>query len=749
MKRTSRLPETAASAVTLLCLATLVSLCGLTRACAEEWITFAPGGVSRAGLAPTPFMADSLFSRLMGVRPPTPVTAAARQRPGFAVAPIANPMRSGNSEFFFNSRRYAPIERNSFEFIVLPPRLRSAARVGWWQVAHSGALIKVGEYQSLSSSAFLDIDQLRSDGQTTLALDGTGLDNESTHAGLYFYTPTHSADLRYQRFLHRLDHDPLTNIPPPSSGAQIVSQDLNVGDDYAVRIQDFKTSFRGSFSNNIKYRLNVWLRRKQGERQAMGMQHGAPGTTACTNCHVVNQRQTIDWTTARIEPVIEARIGPIKAQYSRPMRSFNQNDGVVLRSYGGFHGYDYAGDFPYAVVPDTIAQTDRLRLSFDLPADSSVYTQLYRGDTRNQVRDTRRDYHGFDARLANTYFRKVTISAFARYSRQLNQLPPFLVPPEGDAVSVPTAIVPPYGLRQPIDYLRSAVGASARWRPFLGGGIAHGLAFNVGGEYGRTKRRYAQYNVQNPPNIIDQNNTPYTSYFAGTTMKWHPRFDTFVRYNGRAISNPLFAVDLYSGETNTSLPEREDLVQFGGTWVAADNLIANASVGVENRENHSATADFVEDSYPMTFTLWYAPRPAWAISGGYGYYSNWIDQDIYFPSDDSLTDPLDRRRWNYGGRSEVLNFTNSYQWSKSVTFTASLQYVWTLDAFDPLAPWPDLPAYSMVAVDKTRYSGGVDWYANERISAYMRYIYEEYDDRQVAYLSGSAHMFLGGVTAYY
>ena len=427
------------------------------------------------------------------------------------------------------------------------------------------------------------------------------------------------------------------------------------------------------------------------------------------------------------------------------MRSFSQNDGVVLRSYGGFHGYDYAGNFPYAVVPDTLSQMDRLRLSANLPGRTSVYSSIHRGDTRNQVRDTRRDYYGFDIRVTNRYTRGLTLNAFTRYNRQQNQLPPFLVPPEGDAVSVPTSIIPPYGLRHPIDYARIAAGADSTWRPF----VTSRVAFTVGGEVGQIKRSYADYVIQDPPEIVQQGSTPYTSYSAGTTTKWHPRFDTYVRYKGRQISRPLFGVNLYSGQRNTNLPEREDLVQFGGTWAAADNLITCASIGIENREHSSENANFVEDNYPITFTLWYAPNPRWSISSGYGYYSNWIDQDIYFPSDDPLANPLDRREWNYGGRGQLLSLGNSYRWSENVTLTGNIQYVWASDAFDPLEPWPDLPAYSDVNVNTTRYGGGVDWIASERVSAYLRYVYEDYSDRSLAYVSGSAHMFLGGFTGVY
>ncbi len=495
---------------------------------------------------------------------------------------------------------------------------------------------------------------------------------------------------------------------------------------------------------------HLWLRRKKGERQAIGTQHGFPGETDCLACHVQNQRQEIDWLSVRLEPIIEARFGPITLQYSRPMRSFTENDQEVTRTYGGFHAYpDYSGEFAYNVVPDTLAQMDRLRVGADLPVGTRVYGSVHHGDTRNQSRDTRRRYYGFDARLTNIYFEKLTFNGFVRFNRQLNQLPPFLVPPEDEATTVPTAIVPPYGLRHPIDYFRSTAGGDVRWHPFRHRGFAGGLVLSAGGEYGWIKRSYAEYVVQQPDEVIDQDNTGYTSYFAGATMRWHPRFDTFVRYRQRSIARPLFGIDLYSGETNTNRPEHEDVVRFGGTYLVAANLTASASIGIENREHHSDIADFDEDNYPITFTVWYAPTQAWSLSGGYGYYTNWIDQDIYFPSDDPDSAPLDRRQWNYGGRAQVLSFGASYAWLKSVTLSGGLQYVWALDAFDPLAPWPDLPAYSDVIVNLTRYTGGLDWYANDRVSAYMRYVYEDYEDSSVTYLSGNAHMFLGGLTAYY
>ncbi|MHB8952939.1 MAG: hypothetical protein ACYC4U_08145 [Pirellulaceae bacterium] len=725
------------------CFGLLAALASLRGTWADEWIT--PPSTPRYDAAQIDFQVDPLSARLSELTSPD----SPDDRDTWTADHAPRP-----SEFFRDESGRGQNKRD-----VTPPVLPRddpvlplgyedvAIRAGWWGVTWQGSPTKVGEYQDLDSSPFWDIDFLKSDRNSTLDLYGTGLDNESTQAGLYLFTPAYEADLRYQRFLHRLDHDPLVNLPRPGSGAEIIAEDLNVGEDYAVRVQDFQTDFSGKLSENVKYHLDVWIRRKKGERQALGTHHGAPRDGfPCRVCHVVSQPQEIDWLSTRVEPAIEARIGPITAEYSRPMRFFGQNDAVVTRSYGSFHPYENIGVYPYAVVPETVWQSDRLKLRTELPQQTSVYSQIFHGTTHNLHRDTNRGSYGFDVRLSNSYFSRMTLSGFVRYNRQLNQLPPFLVAPEDITLFVPTAIVPPYDLRHPIDYLRTSTGADAVWRPFRTGGLADQLAVNAGAELGAIDRSYATYQVENPPGFVSQDHTSYVSYALGTSMRWHPRFDNRLRYKHRNTSDPVYGLNSYFNVTNTNRPTSEDVVCLDTTWLAADNLMATASVSLENRHNHSSIADFVEDDYPMTFTFWYAPRPAWSLSGGYGFYSNWIDQDIYFPGDVPDVEPLDRREWNYGGRGQLLSFAGSYAWTKQLTFSGSLQWVWAADAFDPLEPWPDLPSYSNVLVNTQRYVSGIDWYAHTHISAYLRYVYENYDDASASYNSGRAHMVLAGLT---
>jgi hypothetical protein len=539
------------------------------------------------------------------------------------------------------------------------------------------------------------------------------------------------------------------------SGDLIVSQDLDAGDDYAIRVQRMKSSFQGKLGKNLKLRLNFNVLRKQGDRQANAAHHCFPGIAQDFNavvdnhCHVLSQGQQIDWVTTKFEPVVEGRFGPVHAEYSRPMRVFSQNDQIVTRSFA-LHN---PGDEPYALVPDSYTQADRLKLGVDLGADTRFYGRLQTGDTHNKIRQTHRRFHGFDLRLTNQSFDGISLTGYATLNEQKNQDVPSYLPEEQQALAVPTAIVPPYGIRHPIDYFRRTVGADASWKPFRHNVTFNGLTLTAGAEQGLVERNQAQYAVrvpeQPPGPVIDQERTAFTAFHVGASYRCAPGLDTYARYRLRVTKDPLFAVGRYSGYTNSSLPEEQGLLEIGSSWILAENFLATASVGFENSRQHSDVADFDQDNYPMTFTLWYAPTPAWSLSAGYGYYSNWIDQDITFPSDTPAVSVGDTRQWSYGGEGRVLSLGSSYAWSRSLTFSGGFQFVRARDAVDPLGPWPDLTDYFDVAVDRTRITGGIDWTLHEHIAAYFRYLYEDYEDKSVGYNSGTAHMFLTGMSAIY
>ena len=215
-------------------------------------------------------------------------------------------------------------------------------RFGWWAMWHSGSPAKVGEYQDLNPSPFWDVDGFSSNGTRTLGVTATGSDQETTLGKLYYYQPGVTAKVDYERFLHELDHDPLSNMQTPTSASrqanpchhepEVIKQDLGVGQDYAVRVQELKASFKGIVAtDNLKVRLDVWGLKKDGTRQvnAVAMCYTQTGhaparpssgatPSRASRCHVLSQPQQIDWTTTEIKPVIEARLGDSHHRWNTP-----------------------------------------------------------------------------------------------------------------------------------------------------------------------------------------------------------------------------------------------------------------------------------------------------------------------------------------------------------------------------------------------------------------------------------------------
>jgi len=641
----------------------------------------------------------------------------------------------------------------------------TAARFGWWAMNVKGNGTKIGEYQGLESSAFFDLDHLASDGCRTLDFSITGTEGESTSIDLYFFGPRLSADFEYERFLHRLDHQPLDAFLNTPNTPVLAGEDRNLGEDFAIRVNEIDTTFKGRVSENVRWRLNLWAMRKHGERQAIAMNH----STSCRQCHVLSQAKSIDWLTMQIEPVVEARLGPVTAEYSHTVRSFTNNDGVVTRSYDGFpvRFIDPTLQYPDFNASENLTQIDRLKLSTALPGASRFYGVMYFGDTQNKYRKTHRDFDGFDLRLTNRYFADLTLTGYARHYEEKGQIPTTF--PEDDLF--PDGRKPSQEVREQVARQKTTAGIKGRWLPFYGDcSVRRGLALTAGYEFRSIDRQHVTYEILGPDDdedvVFTQPNTAMNFMHVGTEMRWSPCFDTFVRYRMGSISDPLLGVresdeatvdhdlQLPSDITalNTNRPKHEDLVQFGGTWFPSESFLLSAWIGIEKRNHRSAAAQFQEDDYPIVLTAWYAPTCRFSFSGGLGFYSNWIDQDITFGNLHG-SEPQDTQPVNYWGRTTVVNLGSRYACTDRLALKGEFEWARGRNAFFVPSPdgadWSALPTFSDVITETTRFTAGADYRWREGISCYVYYVYYDWLDKAGNGESGTANMFLGGLTAVY
>lgn len=700
---------------------------------------------------------------------------------------------------------------------------QTVLRGGWWTTDVHGSPAMIGEYQDLASSPFWELDHLSTDGVSSHDVFITGTDNETTQAGWDYAGPGLRADVEYDRFIHALSPDPLANFPQPVAdpanpgsylpvSGDFVAEDLNAGEDYAIRVQQLKAKFQGKLTDKIRWRLNVWGLRKQGERQVAAVADcfNHPQIAGDTRqCHVLSRRQRIDWLTTELEPALEGKWGAVSVSYSRPMRSFNPNDQSLTRLYNsyppiynggsmppqlGSEAYPDGAFYPYAVVPENLTQIDKLKIGVDITDKTRLYGLLYYGNTENRHRNFERDFGGFDVRLTDRTIDSLKWTGYAKLNCETNQLPAVLISGEQlafdrydeteiectwsdsrqyggcgcEPVVVPCVVgedgVPDFfasdALVPLIDYTRTTAGVNGRWTPFRDEPTwRRGLAVYGRYEYRLLHRENAVFPGTLEPAVVvdfDQPNTGSHIFHAGVSQRWSRACDTFVRFTTRYDSQPLYAVRGSNGTTNSSLPVHTDLVELGGTWSPAAYFFADVTFGIQNRFQHSAVADFDEDSYPLTVSAWYAPTCALTFSAGYAYLTNWIQQAITLGDDydDGAPYAPVTRYWDYGGRSEVWSLGSTYAWTRRLTLRGNLQYVRGRNqiastVFEEPYVWPEIAELARDGMDSIRLSAGFDYRLPPCATSYFRYSYLDYDDSVRPTRDGAAHLFLAGLSGRY
>ncbi|MHB8863039.1 MAG: hypothetical protein ACYC6N_11585 [Pirellulaceae bacterium] len=694
------------------------------------------------------------------------------------------------------------LQNPSLAWEPLPENNWLATRFGWWGVGTSGSKAIVGEWQGLeSSSPFYDIDGLTSDGTRSANFWVSGPETEATNVGLEFYNgPGLSFDLDYRRFMHRLGVKPIggpalpngfppeggfynpplpnnvpgfvmygSNFPPGNSG--VVGADLvNAGDDYAIRVQQFDADVKGNLSENLSWRIGFWGLKKEGTRQVNTQQHcfaaPAPGGRSC---HVMTQGQSIDWLTTQIEPGIAWQTDWLSVEYSRTMRSFQQNDQIAfgdfraaVASYGlGAVGYSNWASENYTEI-------DRVKIWSQIAPDTDLYMLGWVGNTHNKLRDADRKFYGVDGRITNQSIDGLSATLYAKTHWQNNSADtqslnsrypddPFFLEPR-----------PPQEMYTPnnnylglVDRHWSKIGLKNRWRPFYDScGISQGLALVGGYEWSQIERSNVDYELDRL-GPFTQPTTVSNMFFAGVEEDWSPALNTFLRYRFTANSWPLVGITereqlSYDAAINSNQPERVGQVELGGTWSVADDLMINGMFWIENSYNHSEYVNFSETAYPYTLSAWYTPNACWSFVAGYASLTNWITQDITLGREDGLQ-PNELRAWttpwNFTGRSDVINLAASYAATEKLRLMTQVEYVRAENFFqEPAAPptattpYSDLPGYSAVLNDIYRLTAGFDYMIRPRIDAYFRYNFYDFVDDANAYNSGTAHMFLAGLS---
>jgi hypothetical protein len=247
----------------------------------------------------------------------------------------------------------------------------------------------------------------------------------STHQGwgsLYFLgayqsSKTHEGELTfdikrtvrshntYQKFIHRLGHDPMTNMEATSFNGKVVwTTDLDPDQEYGFDYSDFQSRTEFQFASIRALTLGAEFRdqKRTGHKQAFTTSH-------CDNCHIYSQSHRMDeeTTDATIDAKVAWKGGYAKAAFTSrklshgtSMLPFTFDDALhpelQVPVFDNRLQYDSAeGDIGADLWPDISKDKTRLELVFHDVAGFSINANGVWTKTQNDYTNLQSDYKGY------------------------------------------------------------------------------------------------------------------------------------------------------------------------------------------------------------------------------------------------------------------------------------------------------------------------------------------------------------------
>jgi hypothetical protein len=605
-----------------------------------------------------------------------------------------------------------------------------------------------------------------------------------------YFGPNSQGSIDFNRFPHAQEHENFNNmrasarIPGsgPGSGQPVIAQDLNVGQDYAIRVDQFEAKYKfnlagqpGKDDSWITAGVNIWDQREFGDRQSNNTVHcfTAQSASQQRSCHVLSQKQAIDWNTFEVTPNLEGQFGRLNVQFSHTLRVFSTHDEDLIGTFPDGGANIINGRFPFASVPQSLFNMDKLKLGIDVNEYNRVYAYGYVGFVEDTDRHVGRDMGGFDLRWTNTAFKGLNLTSYVKNYDQSGERPTTFLPDETQGLTpaqVQTRIRTPVGFN---DY---KFGEKFNWRPWTGCGdsLLSRLSFTGGYEYDHLIRAHEVWSqpidspsaVSTTP-ILFQPNTDTHALNIGVQTPWSEEIHTYARYTIKFIHNDLVGFRQTDGAVNSSLPDLRNVIDFGADWLPSAYYGAsfNQTIDLASRfhgpnpvggPTTGATVvgdiiDFRENSFSTSLITWCMPMDKVTLTANAAYFTNRVKQNISIGDDYFLPgDPLPLftpviGRWTYGGTAVVLGCGANYRVTRNVRLTADYEISDGKNEITNSDGFATLASFSAVRNVMQQVRAGVDWRPRERLTTFFRYQLVDFNDRSDTTNNGALNMFLGGM----
>lgn len=227
-------------------------------------------------------------------------------------------------------------------------------------------------------------------------------------------------EIRYNRLVHRLDHDPL-DVLDAGKGAIIVRHDdMDPDTLYSIARGELEVDSRFQFPAlpGVEFRFGFRDERRDGHTQARTM-------SKCANCHIVGVRREVDQVTQDFTAGARAKFKRVHLEYAYLNRSFRERGPAPTNTYDlAMHPatsarifdnriqYQLAdGPLPFNVIPDSRKESHTFKARVELPREVALSLNYVQATAENEYTGLGVDSKLWSARLGIPLGNKVFLTA--------------------------------------------------------------------------------------------------------------------------------------------------------------------------------------------------------------------------------------------------------------------------------------------------------------------------------------------------
>jgi opacity protein-like surface antigen len=427
-------------------------------------------------------------------------------------------------------------------------------------------------------------------------------------------------EFQSNRFLHRLDHDPLTNVDPdPEAQHEFPFVDNNPDDVYSTTRTEIinKTDLVIPSFPNLKIKSQVRYVHENGLQQARTSDH-------CTVCHIDAQTQGIDQKTRDFIIGAEYKTKGVAVSYSHLGRTFENKASPVYHEYTNPYGsLVFSGTQEFALIPDSEKNADTLKAKVDAVKNASLFGSYTIAKIKNKNNNGDADIKNFLSRfraLLGKNFNLTLRYASNKYENSLNPDYAF----DSDTLVANHLSKDGY-----------TIGADASYRI-----PKQKIHLRAGLDYNSLKRNYswATEVEEEEKDIIDKylQEMKTTTYRFGVTFYPSPKIKGFLRYKGKSIENPLGVprlaeenpVDPTTERFMTNLYTDMNLFSAGVSVIPANRFALTANYFYNSGKNDQINSS--QKRHNIVLSFWYALTNKVSITAAYTYLDEKIVNSLIY-----------------------------------------------------------------------------------------------------------------------